>query len=128
MNPYEPVDPVDLPRTYGAKPIWQRALTIFAGPGSHFVMAAVMFAVVVFFSGNPRSTVPVVGSVDATVNGAVSAARTAGLQPGDKVVKVGDVANPTQDQLRTITTTAAKDNPGQPVEFTIERDGRTTSR
>ena len=34
MNPYEPVDPEDLPRTYGAKPIWQRALTIFAGPGS----------------------------------------------------------------------------------------------
>jgi membrane-associated protease RseP (regulator of RpoE activity) len=127
MNPYEGVDPVDLPRTYGAKPIWQRALTIFAGPGSHFVMAAAMFAVVVFFYGNPRSTVPVVGSVDATVNGAVSAARTAGLQPGDKVVKVGDVANPTQDQLRTITTTAAKDNPGQPLAFTIERSGHDLS-
>ncbi len=121
MNPYEPVDPVDLPRTYGAKPMWQRAITIFAGPGSHFVMAAAMFAVVVFFYGNPRSTVPVVGSVDATVAGSASAARAAGLLPGDKVVKVGNVANPTEAQLRTITTRAAKDDPGQPLAFTIER-------
>ena len=34
MNPYEPVAPEDRPRSYGAKPIWQRALVIFAGPGS----------------------------------------------------------------------------------------------
>jgi membrane-associated protease RseP (regulator of RpoE activity) len=125
MNPYEPVDPVDLPRTYGEKPIYQRALTIFAGPGSHFVMAAVMFALVVFFSGNPRTTAPVVGSVDPTVNGAVSAAKSAGLQPGDKIVEVGGVLNPTQDQLRTITTTAAKDHPGQPLAFSIQRSGHT---
>jgi membrane-associated protease RseP (regulator of RpoE activity) len=125
MNPYEPVDPVDLPRTYGEKPIYQRALTIFAGPGSHFVMAAVMFALVVFFSGNPRTTAPVVGSVDPTVNGVVSAAKSAGLQPGDKVVRVGGIQNPSQDQLRTITTSSATDHPGQPLAFTIERDGRT---
>jgi membrane-associated protease RseP (regulator of RpoE activity) len=127
MNPYEPVDPSDLPRTYGEKPIWQRALTIFAGPGSHFVMAAAMFALVVFFYGNPRTTAPVVGSVDPTVNGTVSAARAAGLQPGDKVVKVGDIVNPTQGELRSITTDAARDEPGRPLAFTIDRSGRDFS-
>lgn len=124
MNPYEPVVPEDLPRTYGAKPIWQRALTIFAGPGSHFVIAAVMFAAVVFFAGNFRSTVPVVGSVDPRVNGATSPAESAGLQPGDKIVRAGTTVNPTQDTLRDVTTRAATDHPGTPIPFTIERDGR----
>ena len=40
MNPYESVAPEDLPRAYGSKPIWQRALVILAGPGSHFLMGA----------------------------------------------------------------------------------------
>src|SRR3954469_9430392 len=43
MNPYQPVPPEDLPRAYGSKPIWQRALVIFAGPGSHLLIAAVLF-------------------------------------------------------------------------------------
>ena len=32
MNPYEEIEPEDLPRTFGAKPIHQRALVIVAGP------------------------------------------------------------------------------------------------
>ena len=52
MNPFEEVPPEDIPRTFGAKPIWQRALTIFAGPGSHFVIAAVIFAIGLFFFGS----------------------------------------------------------------------------
>ena len=32
MNPYEENPPEDTPRLYGSKPIWQRAITIFAGP------------------------------------------------------------------------------------------------
>src|SRR3990170_7462702 len=32
MNPYETVAPEDLPRTFGAKPIWQRVLVIAARP------------------------------------------------------------------------------------------------
>ena len=45
MNPYEQVPPEDLPRTYGAKPPWQRALVIVAGPSTHFVLAFLCFAV-----------------------------------------------------------------------------------
>src|SRR5256885_5896042 len=39
MNPFEQLAPEDLPRTYGAKPAWQRVLVILAGPISHFFMA-----------------------------------------------------------------------------------------
>src|ERR1044072_5008479 len=36
MTPYEEVSPEDDPRTYGAKPAWQPALVIGAGPATHF--------------------------------------------------------------------------------------------
>src|SRR5262245_21555354 len=85
MNPYEPVAPEDLPRSYGAKPIWQRAVVILSGPGSHFVVAAILFAMWLFFFGDPRSPVPVVGIVDTTLeNGQPSPAAAAGLQAGDR--------------------------------------------
>ncbi|HEY7667909.1 MAG TPA: M50 family metallopeptidase [Actinomycetota bacterium] len=121
MNPYEPVAPEDLPRSYGAKPIWQRALVILAGPGSHFVVAAILFAVWLFVFGDPRSPVPVVGIVDTTLeNGQPSPAAAAGLQPGDRIVGVDDLAAPTPDQLLDYSS----DHVGQPVVFTIERDGQ----
>src|SRR5437870_7326354 len=44
MNPYEEISPEDYPRTYGAKPAWQRAIVIVAGPATHFVVAFVFFA------------------------------------------------------------------------------------
>src|SRR4249919_3098621 len=69
MNPYEPVLPEDLPRSYGAKPIWQRALTIFAGPGSHFVVAAILFAIWLFVFGDPRTAPIVVEQVPRQLNG-----------------------------------------------------------
>ena len=55
MNPYEPVAPEDLHRSYGAKPLRQRALVILAGPGSHFIVAAILFASWLFFFGDPRT-------------------------------------------------------------------------
>src|SRR2546423_11087437 len=45
MNPFQPTAPADLPRTYGAKPAWQRFLVIVAGPITHFAMAFVVLAI-----------------------------------------------------------------------------------
>src|SRR5438876_2433754 len=45
MNPFEQPAPADLPRTYGAKPAWQRVLVILAGPISHFFMALLFLAI-----------------------------------------------------------------------------------
>jgi membrane-associated protease RseP (regulator of RpoE activity) len=121
MNPYEPVAPEDLPRSYASKPIWQRALVILAGPGSHFIVAAILFASWLFFFGDPRTPTPVIGSVETTLNGQAGPASVAGLQPGDRIVGVGDVTDPTRDQLLDYTTSHV----GEPVSFTIERGGRT---
>src|SRR3954454_8359723 len=43
MNPYQEVSPEEYPRTFGAKPAWQRAVVIVAGPATHFVIAFVCF-------------------------------------------------------------------------------------
>ena len=69
MNPYEPVPPEDLPRSYGAKPIWQRALVILAGPGSHFIVAAILFTSWLVFFGDPRTPTPFISGVETTLNG-----------------------------------------------------------
>src|ERR671915_398930 len=47
MNPFQEPTPEEYPRTFGAKPIWQRALVIAAGPLTHFVIAFLLF--VAFF-------------------------------------------------------------------------------
>jgi membrane-associated protease RseP (regulator of RpoE activity) len=124
MNPYETVAPEDADRTYGAKPAYQRALTIFAGPGSHFVVAAILFSITFFFFGDFRSTVPVVGSVESSMNGSSSPAADAGMKAGDVIVGIGDVRNPTQDQMRDIVTAAVRHDPGTPLAITVERDGQ----
>ena len=49
MNPFEDVPREEVPRTFGAKPAWQRTLVILAGPVTHFVVAAVVLFV--FFVG-----------------------------------------------------------------------------
>src|SRR5438128_4014579 len=63
MNPFQETAPEELPRTFGAKPIWQRALVILAGPATHFVMAVVFL--IVFFSvlGAPTATKPQIDGV-----------------------------------------------------------------
>src|SRR5919198_5115586 len=119
MNPYETVAPEDLPRSYGAKPIWQRALVILAGPGSHFVVAAILFAAWLAFFGDPRTEVPVIGSVETTLNGHAGPAAVAGLRPGDRIVGVGELDHPTPEQLLDYLTAHA----GQTLEFRIERGG-----
>jgi membrane-associated protease RseP (regulator of RpoE activity) len=121
MNPYQPVSPEDLPRAYGSKPRWQRALVIAAGPLSHLLVAAVLFSAWMSFAGDDFDANPSVTQVVATLDGEPSPARTAGLQPGDVIVGIGDLESPNQSNLGDYTT----DHIGQPLLFVIERDGRT---
>jgi membrane-associated protease RseP (regulator of RpoE activity) len=121
MNPYEPVKPEDLPRAYGSKPRWQRALVIAAGPGSHVVVGFLVFVLsIAIFGLIGGSAHPIVDHVKNKTGSVVSPASTAGLQPGDRIVAVGTTINPTDDQLRALTTTDI----GVPLDFAILRDGK----
>ena len=126
MNPFEENPPEDAPRLYGAKPIWQRAITIFAGPGTHFVVAAVIFAVWLAIFGDPRTaplTPLVIDEVEQTLNGDRSPAAAGGVQAGDRILVLGDVAEPTSTQLSAIVTAQVEDRPGEPLTVVVDRDG-----
>jgi membrane-associated protease RseP (regulator of RpoE activity) len=124
MNPYETVPPEDLPRAYGSKPIWQRALVILAGPGTHFLVGAVLYLALFATYGNFDTDKVVVGEIAATLDGGMSPAKEAGLQVGDVVVGVGDLSDPTPDSLGRYVTQYARQHAGEPLAYVVERNGR----
>jgi membrane-associated protease RseP (regulator of RpoE activity) len=121
MNPYEEPTPEEYPRTFGAKPAWQRALVIFAGPATHFVIAFALFAAWLGVYGPTSDRDPVVGVVERTLDGRRTPAFEAGLRPGDQIVAVGPIKDPTILQLQRYTNR----HTGHPIALRIERDGRT---
>ncbi|MDQ3210840.1 MAG: site-2 protease family protein [Actinomycetota bacterium] len=128
MNPFEENPPEDTPRLYGSKPIWQRAITFVAGPGTHFVVAALIFAVLLAFYGDPTAapeTPLVIEGVERTLNDEVSPAFAAGMEPGDLLIGLGDVEEPTSEQMTQIVTAQVTDRPGEPLSVVVERDGET---
>jgi regulator of sigma E protease len=67
-------------RTFHAKPVWQRALIVVAGPVANF-LAAVMIFMGLFASTGIQVTPPVISAVAAD-----SAAAAAGFKAGDRIV------------------------------------------
>jgi membrane-associated protease RseP (regulator of RpoE activity) len=118
MNPFQEPPEADLPRTYGAKPIWQRALLIFAGPATHFILALVFFAVWLGAIGDPR--IPLIERVTPRLNGEISPAAAAGILPGDQVIAVGPIDDPTDIELVQYT----RDHVGETITLVIRRGDR----
>jgi membrane-associated protease RseP (regulator of RpoE activity) len=120
MNPFETVRPEDLPRTYGAKPAWQRALVIFAGPASHFLVALAIFAALLAIYGKPIPAIEVLEIQ--RINDHVSPAGEAGILPGDVIVSADgqaiDIDN--GERLGAI----AEANVGEPVTYVVRRGDR----
>lgn len=120
MNPYQETPEEELPRTFGAKPVWQRTLVIVAGPATHFVLAFLAFALWLGFVGKPVANDPLVAEVSRTLEGNVSPAAQVGLQPGDRIVGVEGVEDPTDRELIRIT----RSHVGKEITLGVERDGR----
>jgi membrane-associated protease RseP (regulator of RpoE activity) len=120
MNPFQEPSPEDLPRTFGAKPIWQRAVVILAGPVTHFIMALLGLAIFHMAIGVPTETRPVVDAVEARLDGAPSPAAEAGLMPGDEVVAIDGLAVGDTDNFVRYT----RNHVNQEITLTIVRDGR----
>ena len=89
MNPASQPDPrwMMLPpeernRTFQAKPVWQRALIVLAGPVTNFLLAILILAAFAMTIGVNR-TPPVAGAIQPG-----SVAETAGFRTGDRVLSV----------------------------------------
>jgi membrane-associated protease RseP (regulator of RpoE activity) len=123
MNPFQETPPEELPRTFGAKPIWQRALVIVAGPITHFAMAIVFLIVFFVAVGVQTPTKPLVDGVQRTLEGQVSPAAQAGLQKGDQILAID--GRPVGSADNFIAYTRA--HVGQAIAITVLRDGRRTT-
>ncbi len=104
------------PRSFPAKPVWQRMIIISAGVVLNLI-TGVMFAGLAFMIGVPY--VPaVIGDVAPG-----SPAYQAGIQPGGKVIGVGSIARDEQlhfREMRLAILTEGMDSPTEPVNVSIE--------
>jgi regulator of sigma E protease len=104
--------PEERERSFHHKPVWQRFLIVLAGPISNFLLAIAIFAVFFASFGAPSSP-PVVGEVQAE-----SAAATAQIQPGDRILSIGGRETPTFEELRSFVVL----RPGETVTVRLERE------
>ena len=96
------------------KPLWQRAFITAAGPVSNFILAIVVFSVLLFTLGEPWSP----ARVDTVTPG--SAAAEAGFRPGDVVLKADNRKINNFSSLQGMVFLSS----GTPIQFLVERDGR----
>ncbi|MER2125860.1 RIP metalloprotease RseP [Solibacillus sp.] len=105
-------------RQFNSKSVGARAMAIFAGPLFNFILAFFIFMVIGLIQG-----IPVDDPIISTVN-EDSPASVAGLQDGDKVVKVDGKTITSWDELSEQIQT----NPATAITFDVERaDGSTAT-
>ncbi len=91
--PTEEVAQKDIKYSFSHKPVWQRALVVAAGPFANFLLAQVIFFIILLFFGNP-TVVPEIGKVKPN-----SPAERAGIQPKDVFIEVNGKTVSTWDDV-----------------------------
>jgi regulator of sigma E protease len=110
------------PGEFLSHPRWQRFIVALAGPAMNIMLAVALLTGVymVHYEYPADLDEPaVVGWVNPN-----TPAEKAGIKPGDRIVRVDDIENPTWEQVRV------KDalSPNQPLKYGIERDGKVTDK
>jgi membrane-associated protease RseP (regulator of RpoE activity) len=122
MNPFEnDVPPGDEHRAYGARPRWQRALVILAGPVSHFIVGGLILGFVLAVWGRPTGPWRIDGVPQKVGVDTPSPAYQAQMLPGDLIISIAGVPTDDVEALNGVVT----DHIGQPVPVVVQRDGRT---
>jgi regulator of sigma E protease len=104
------------PRSFLSKPRWQRLIIVFAGPAMNIILAVAVLTglFMVRFPKIPSSPSPEIGYIVPD-----SAAAKAGLHEGDRIVQIGDTANPTWEDITMKEVTSA----GHPLSVWVVRSG-----
>ena len=121
-------------RTFYRLAVWKRIVVMLGGPFMNLVIAVVLYAIVLMGFGiaQPSTTI---GSVSECVLPATSERQEcapgdplapgaeAGLLPGDRIVAIDGAPIDEWDAVLTTVRDAA----GEPLTFTLDRDGSTVS-
>jgi len=110
------------PGEFLSHPRWQRFIVALAGPAMN-VMLAVALLTGVYMVHYEYPAVLDEPAVVGWVNPDTPAEK-AGIQKGDKIVRVEDIENPNWEQVDV----KAALSPNQPLKFGIERDGKVTEK
>jgi regulator of sigma E protease len=116
LNPGEEGMAVNDPRSYPNRPVWQRLATIFAGPATNYLFAAVMLVGMFLAWGVPGlGKAPVVDEVIDK-----SPAATAGLEPEDEIKSVDGKKVDDGNQVLPIVNASG----GKAIVVDIVRNGK----
>ncbi|NBX02802.1 MAG: RIP metalloprotease RseP [Alphaproteobacteria bacterium] len=99
--------------TFYHKPLYKKAAIVAAGPIANFILTIAIFTYFIATTGLP-STEPVVGTVMES-----SPALEAGLQKGDRILKINDDKVSSFSDIPYLIST----NLGTPVDLLVERGG-----
>ena len=116
------IEKIDVPaeRRYQNRPVWQRIIFASAGSFMNMLSAVIIFALMFMIAGeavpiaNPGTTISAV-----VENGP---AHTAGLLPGDTIMKADGVEVETWEELTAVIEQASVD---QPMQVIVERETET---
>jgi regulator of sigma E protease len=103
-------------------PRWQRFIVALAGPAMNIMLAIALLTGVYMVHYEYPAVLDepaVVGWVNPN-----TPAEKAGIQTGDKIVRVEDIENPNWEQVDV----KAALSPNQPLKFGLERDGKVTEK
>ncbi len=104
------------PRSFLAKPRWQRLIIAFAGPAMNIILAVVLVTGL-FMIRYPKMPMPPSPAIGYLVPD--GAAAKAGIKEGDRIVKIDDVENPTWEDIGLKELAGAK----KALFFEVERAG-----
>jgi regulator of sigma E protease len=116
-DPNDEIRPEDYGRAFNQKPLWQRYIVVLAGPAFNLIFPIIIYFV--FFAGQSHMPPAVVGR---TIPGRPAA--EAGLQPGDRIVAIDGTEVRYWEEMKDLIA----DRAGEPLRFTIERDGQRFDR
>src|SRR6185312_15816493 len=101
-------------RYFFFKPIWQRALIVFAGPAINFLFSIALFALVFATVGEPIASMKVADVMPG------SPAAAAGIRPGDTITSIDGRKYERFDDLAAYV----QDRPSTPMHLTVSRAGQ----